>query len=49
MNDPTDFYLGIGIVLVLVSSCLVFVGGRLLCPYTGGFDESYIEAANDPV
>lgn len=49
MNDPIDFYLGVGIVIVLLSSCLGFVGGRMLCPCNRGFDESYIEAENDIV
>jgi hypothetical protein len=49
MDDPTDYYLGISIVVLLTCSLIGILCNILRSTNEDGFDESYIEAENDIV
>ena len=49
MQDPTDYYLGVGISVVILSFCLINIYWNMFCHNSHDFDESYTEARNDPV
>ena len=48
MDDPTDYYLGVGISVVILSYCVINISWNIFCR-RDDFDESYTEIINDPV
>ena len=49
MDDPTDYYLGVGISVIIISYCIIMTWWNMLCRRYDDFDESYTETGNDPV